>query len=205
MKTKLMFALMAVFFLAAARVEEAKLIDPSAGAAGPAGAKATIVVFSDFQCPACARMSEKLDAFRKAHEKDVRVVFMDFPLRFHVFSMPAHEAAAEAQAQGKFPEMERWIFSNQGTIFAQSKDEDKREASLAAVRESLIKAAGELGMDKEKLRAALAGHRHQAGVEKRRGMGQKLGVNSTPTVFVNGVEIGYDWGGIEKAALDALK
>jgi protein-disulfide isomerase len=205
MKTKLAFAVMAMFLLAAAKVEDGKLIDPTAAVNGPANAKVTLVVFSDFQCPACARMSDNLETFRKAHEKDVRVVFMDFPLSFHVFSMTAHEAAAEALVQGKFWELEQWIFKNQGTLFAQSRDEAKRDLSLAAVRDALIKAAGDLGMDKTKLRAALDDHRHQAAVQKRKEMGQKLGVNGTPTVFVNGVEVDSDWSEIEKAALEALK
>lgn len=66
---------------------------------GPSDALVTIVVFSDFQCPFCARAEPTLAAVRLRYGADVRIVWRNHPLPFHSHAMPAAEAAAEVFAQ----------------------------------------------------------------------------------------------------------
>ncbi len=70
---------------------------------GPSGAKVTIVEFSDFQCPYCARGRQVMDEVVKAYGNDVRLVFRDFPLSFHPNAAKAAEAGRCADEQGKRP------------------------------------------------------------------------------------------------------
>ena len=182
-------------------------MDAKAPSKGPAKAKATIVEYSDFQCPHCSRMAVEIEALQKKFPDQVRVVWMDFPLPFHAYAMIAHEAAAEAQAQGKFWEMQQWIFSNQGKVFAVTRHttREELEANKAKVRQTLIDGGCELGLDRHQLTKSLDDHAHGETVMDRVAMGDAIGVTGTPTVFVNGVEIGYDFELVEAAVKKALK
>ncbi|MBK7775115.1 MAG: thioredoxin domain-containing protein [Sandaracinaceae bacterium] len=67
---------------------------------GPADALVTMVVFSDFQCPFCARLNPTIEQLMRAYPTQLRVVWRNLPLAFHPNAMPAAEAAMEAFAQG---------------------------------------------------------------------------------------------------------
>ena len=84
---------------------------------GAADAWVTIVEFSDFECPFCARVQDTLAQVRLAYPASVRIVFKHFPLSFHALARPAAVAAQCAHAQGKFWEMHDAVFRNQGTLF----------------------------------------------------------------------------------------
>lgn len=176
-----------------------KLIDPTAPALGPEKAKAVIVEFVDFQCPACAQGSAIVETVRQKAPEEIRVVWMDRPLSeiqrdgisFHPYAELAHEAAAEAQAQGKFWEMKKWIFDHQREMFARErpKNQDRLDDQLSEIAGQLVAGGEQVGLDPAQLKAALADHRHRAAVEKRLAMAKALGINGTPTIFVNGQEI----------------
>src|SRR5262249_53017256 len=85
-------------------------------ARGPDGAKVTIVEFSDFQCPYCARGRKVVDEVLKSYPKDVRVVFRDFPLPMHDNAQKAAEAGQCAAEQGKFWELHDWMFDHQDKL-----------------------------------------------------------------------------------------
>ncbi|MBK8593896.1 MAG: thioredoxin domain-containing protein [Sandaracinaceae bacterium] len=59
-----------------------------------------MVVFSDFQCPFCARLNPTVEQLMRAYPTQLRVVWRNLPLAFHPNAMPAAEAAMEASAQG---------------------------------------------------------------------------------------------------------
>jgi protein-disulfide isomerase len=142
--------------------------DPSRGAQD---APVTVVEFTDFQCPACRAIHPILDELLKSYGNRVRFVVRDFPLTQHEQSRKAAEAANAANAQGKFFEYAAVLFKNQ-------------EALDVA---SLKKYAAQLGLDMTRFNAALDGGTYAAEVQKDVEDGQGYGIDSTPTIFVNGV------------------
>jgi len=177
-----------------------KLIEPDAPSLGPEDAPVVIVEFTDFQCSYCSQISRRLETIREAHPDRIRIVFMDRPLvepindgfPFHPFAMIAHEAAAEALVQGKFWEMKRYIFNNQGVLFRLPRPLNQTEWSrqLMGIQVRLVAAAGGMGMDKEKMEQALTDHRHREKIMERVKKAQAMGIDSTPTIYVNGKDMG---------------
>ncbi|OQX17739.1 MAG: hypothetical protein BWK76_09720 [Desulfobulbaceae bacterium A2] len=140
-----------------------------APALGPDKAPVEVVVFTDFECPHCAKAAPLLEEIHKKNPKQVRVVFKNMPLKFHRFAEPAALAALAAHMQGKF-----WPMHDQ--LFGGGKLDLKR------IEESAYKAG--LDMDRfnrdwkdQGVRQRLAQDLHDA---------QEAGVNSTPTLMVNG-------------------
>ena len=144
--------------------------DPSRG---DANAPVTIVEFTDFQCPACAAMHPVLEEVLKSYGNKVRFVVRDFPLNQHENARKAAEAANAANAQGKFFEYIAVLFKNQKALDVPS----------------LKKYASELGLDRVKFDAALDRGTYAAEVTKDVSDGEVYGVGSTPTIFVNGVQL----------------
>ncbi len=137
---------------------------------GPSNAKVTIVEFSDFQCPYCARGRLVLDEVMKHYGNDVRLVFRDFPLSFHEHAEKAAEAGQCAAEQGKFWEMHDWMFEHQDKL---SVDE-------------LRGAAKSLGLDAGKFDPCLDSGRYADAVAANVKAGGQAGVKGTPAFFVNG-------------------
>src|SRR5947207_529826 len=138
---------------------------PARGGSAP---RVTVVVFSEFQCPFCARVTPTLEQLLESYGGDVRLVFKHRPLPFHDRAMPAALAAEAAREQGKFWEMHDKLFANQ-------------RALGAAELESY---AGEVGLDVARWKAALAGPGARARVEADAALADQLGVNGTPSFFI---------------------
>ncbi len=81
-------------------------------ARGPSNAKITLVEFSDFQCPYCAKAVVSLYSLMAKHPADIRLVFKQFPLDTHSQAALAAEAALAAHAQGKFWPMHDKLYAN---------------------------------------------------------------------------------------------
>ena len=137
---------------------------------GPDAALVTIVVWSDFQCPFCARSAPVLAKLREKFGADVRVVFRHLAMTAHRKAGLAAEAAIAAAEQGKF-----WPFHDR--IFAQFGSLDRFDLEFFA-RES--------GVDMVKFKAALDDRRYHALVAAEAATASALGVDGTPTMFVNG-------------------
>jgi protein-disulfide isomerase len=142
--------------------------DPSTGSAS---APVTVVEFSDFQCPYCQRASPTLKQLQKAYGDKVRIVWKDFPLtRIHPEAFKAAEAAHCAGDQGKFWEYHDRLFSNQ----------------QALKTDSLLKHALDTGLDVGRFGECLAKSKYAERVRDGLALGERLGVNSTPTLYING-------------------
>ena len=142
--------------------------DPSLGGAN---APVTVVEFSDFQCPFCLRVAPTLKRLRDAYGDRVRIVWKDFPLTsIHPQAFKAAEAGQCAREQGKFWEYHDRLFANQ----------------QALQPESLKKYATELGLDAAKFNACLDTAKYAERVQEHMGVGNSLGVSSTPSLFING-------------------
>lgn len=140
---------------------------------GAATAPVTVVEFTDFQCPACAAMHPVLEEVLKSYGNKVRFVVRDYPLTQHEFARKAAEAANAAHAQGKFFEYISLLFKNQKALDVPS----------------LKKYATEVGLDRARFDAALDRGVYAAEIKKDLEDGEMYGVGSTPTIFVNGVQL----------------
>jgi protein-disulfide isomerase len=141
--------------------------DPSSG---PANAPITVVEFSDYQCPYCARVVPTLSKLRQAYGDKIRMVFKDFPLAIHPLAPKAAEAAHCAGEQGKYWDMHDRLFANQQAL------------AVPGLKET---AAG-LGLDGAKFGQCLDSGKYAAAIAEDMKQGEALGVQSTPTVYING-------------------
>lgn len=144
-------------------------------AIGSPSAKVTIVEFADYQCPACRLAHPVVEQILEEYKDRVYFVFRNFPLPMHQNAVLAATAAQAAGAQGKYWEMYTSLYENQ---------EEWGESSKA---KDLIKSyAEDLGLDTGKFATDLDSQIGKAIIEKDQDDGYKLGVNSTPTFYING-------------------
>ncbi len=141
-----------------------------AHALGPADALVTIVIFSDFQCPFCARVTNTLDEIKREYGQDVRLVYKHNPLPFHKEALPAALASEAAGRQGKFWKMHDLLFDNQREL----KDDDLQRYAKA------------LRLDRKKFRRDLKDQGLEQKVEDHRKQAARLGARGTPAFFING-------------------
>jgi len=141
---------------------------PRTGAENPV---ATIVVFTDFTCPYCGRAAGKLDTLARSYPEHVAVVFKHFPLGTSPASELTARAAFAAHQQERFWDMHDVLFSAQGSPV----DRDRIE----------VMAIG-LGLDRKQFGEDLASPAATAAIEADRRLGESLGVDGTPTFFING-------------------
>lgn len=135
-----------------------------------------LMEYSDFQCPACASYSPAVKQLINDFPDQIKFVYRHFPLyQIHKNAKGASYAAESASNQGKFWEMHDLLFANQSS-WGESNDPEPlfREyaKSLTLNEETFVN-----DMKNKELRA---------GVDKDLMEGTSLGVNSTPTFFING-------------------
>ncbi len=175
---------------AATAVEKALAIPAAAGAEDPpvaaddprskgeADAPVTIVEYSDFQCPFCARWVEQtypmiLEEYINSGQ--ARLVFRDFPLSFHANADNAAVATRCAAEQGKYWEMHDSLFDNQ-TAWAELEDPTDAFASYATAS----------GIDTDAFRECLASGKFDQAIAEDMAAGEAAGVSGTPSFVING-------------------
>ena len=137
---------------------------------GVASAPVTIIEFSDYQCPFCARVNPALEQVRKTYGDKVKIVFKDFPLPNHPQAPKAAEAAHCAGEQGTYWELHDHMFANQ------------RALNVPELKQY----AATLGLDAAKFNQCLDSGKHAGLVAAGTAQGERMGVNSTPTLYING-------------------
>jgi len=152
---------------------------------GPDDALVTIVEFSDFQCPYCARQAPVLAKLHQKYGNQVRIIYRHMAMTFHRNASLAAEAAVAAADQGKF-----WAFHDQ--VFAHF-------GHLA--RTDLEGFAQAIGLDMAKFRAALDDRRYRDAVVAETAAAEAIGVDGTPTMFLNGQPVS---GARDEAGLDKI-
>lgn len=143
---------------------------------GNPDARVTMIEFSDFQCPFCARYD--LTAFPQIKKEyvdteKVKIVFKNFPLPIHQNAEIAAEASECAFEQGKFWEYREKLFSNQQNLSI----------------ENLKQYAKDLGLDQEKFNNCLDSGKFKEEVKGDLNEGVDVGIDGTPTFFINGEKI----------------
>jgi protein-disulfide isomerase len=146
----------------------------SAHVRGNPGASVTLEEYGDFQCPPCGMFAAFLQQLEKEYDSRLRVVFRNFPLSMHEHAREAALAAEAAGLQGRFWQMHDVLYREQ-------------EAWTKApnVREMFESYAGTIGLDLDKFRKDMDGEEVKARVDADRQRGESLGIQITPTLFIN--------------------
>jgi protein-disulfide isomerase len=150
-------------------------------------ASVTIVEFTDFQCSACAKAHPVLEGLIKEYGDRVKLVMRDYPLDQHENAFKAAEAAEAAREQGKYWDYAAILFQSQQALGV----------------DKLKEYATQLGLDRKKFDEALESGRLTAKVQRDVQEGMRIGVNSTPTIFVNGQRLRDKSREALKAAIEA--
>ncbi len=159
-------------------VDTQLLISDSPHIKGKADAKVTLVEFSDLQCPACKAVQPLLDDILKKNVDNIRFVYRHFPLRsVHIHAAEAARAAEAAQKQGKFWEFHDKLFASQ-EIWVAEKDPS----------EKFLGYAKDLGMNVDQFKKDLQDASLDTRVTTDERDGNVIGINATPTFFVNGIK-----------------
>jgi protein-disulfide isomerase len=137
---------------------------------GPANAPVTIVEFSDFQCPFCARVVPTLKQLEDTYKGNVRIVWKHLPLDIHKDAVGAARAAEVAAKQGKFWEFHDKLFADQKKL---GPDDLKQHAR-------------ELRLDMKRFETDLLNSEDQKKIDNDVAEAKALGINGTPGIFVNG-------------------
>ncbi len=141
----------------------------SAPRLGPETAPVQIIEFADYECPYCQKVNEDLLRLRDQFGSFVSIVFKDFPLPMHPLAAKAAEAARCAGAQGKFWEFHDSLFETKKIEVPQLKDE-----------------ARALKLDTARFDQCLDSGEEAAPVKKDSQEGLRLGLQGTPSFFING-------------------
>ena len=153
---------------------------------GNPDAPITIIEFSDFQCPFCARfhvqtLPQILDEY--VEQGKVKLVFRDFPIQsIHPNALPASAAAECANEQGKFKEMHDTLFEKQ--------NEWNKLATADAI--SLFSTyASDIQMDQSTFDSCLTSGKYIDEIKNDLDDGREYGVSGTPGFFIGNDDVGY--------------
>lgn len=147
---------------------------------GKDSAKVTIVEFSDFQCPSCKRMNLSLKSLLKEYGEQILVVYKNFPLDNKcnpTMPGPMHQLACDmatlARCAGQYGKF--WPYHDQ--VFANQQ----------SANQNLLKDwAKELGLSEEQIKTCMNSKGILDKIQDDIKLANKLGVNSTPTLYING-------------------
>ena len=140
---------------------------------GPADAKVTIVEFADYECPYCGKASQMMKRLRELYPNEVKVVYLDFPLDRHPFARIAAEAAHCMHLQGHFWAYHDMLFDNLGEVD----------------RSMLGDMAARVGGDRKEFDRCMKSDVPKRWVNRGAKQARALGLNATPSIFVNGVKL----------------
>lgn len=153
-------------------------------------AQMTLVEFGDFQCPACAGVYPIIEKIRSDYGSRLNFVYRHFPLSQHRYAKKAAYAAEAAGKDNKFWEMYQKLFQNQ-----------KEWSDSSNPDELFSKYAGELGLDTAVFMTNLNSGEFSNQITTDIQDGNILGVDSTPTFFINGKKYdgNFSYEGFKKA------
>lgn len=146
---------------------------------GPKQSKLTIIEYSDFQCPACAAYYPILKQLQTDLPNQFTFAYRYFPLiQIHKNGQISAQAAEAAGKQGKFWEMHDLLFENQTTWESISDPRDKFAEYAASLSINVDQFKNDMNSDAVKNK-----------VTQSYAEALALGLNSTPTFFMNGKKL----------------
>lgn len=141
---------------------------------GPADAPVTMIEYSDFQCPACELYHPLIEKVLASSTIPIRFIYRHFPLSQHANAMPAALASEAAGVQGKFWDMYHLLFNNH-----------EEWTELPDAKPIFIKYASDIGLDVEQFKTDLSSSTLKDRIVADSDGGIKIGIDSTPTFFLN--------------------
>lgn len=162
-------------------VDSQSLIRETSHMTGDSKAKVSLVEFGDFQCPACAAAHPIVKKVIADYQNNPQFnfVFRQFPLiSIHPNAMPSAQASEVAGKQGKFWEMYDRLYETQNDW-----------STSATAKDLFTNYAGALGLDAGAFRSDLDNQTFREVVQADIDDGTKLGVQGTPTFYLNGQKL----------------
>lgn len=164
---------------------------------GKSKAAVTLEEYGDFQCQPCGRLYPVLKTAEEQYGDRLRVVFRHMPLHKHEHALLAARAAEAAGLQGRFWEMHDMLFENSlrwtkgiDSVGPNAPPSRRLESNILAmdieVRDVFFHYAELLHLDVDRFKQDLDSDAIRARVESDRARGAGLGIDRTPTVYVNG-------------------
>jgi len=176
-------------------VDKSKLVRSSAPHIGTGAVQ--VVEFGDFQCPACAKAQSAVKQIETDFNGKITLYWRNYLIPGHANSPAAANAAMEAAAEGKFWPMHDQLYAGQT---------DWAELSANNALDKFAGYATALGLDAAKVRQAAANLSYKALIDQDVKDGNDLGLQGTPTFFVNGKLVnGADYPSLRDAINAALK
>ena len=139
---------------------------------GTPGAKATLMVFSDFECPACGRYNSVLEQVKDEFRDDLRFIHLHFPLSQHRFALPAARASECAHELGQFDRFASELYESQDSLGLKSWGALAAEAGIS---------------DTARVSACAWSSVPVARIERSIEFARSNGIASTPTIVLNGI------------------
>lgn len=135
---------------------------------GSDSASVTLIEYSDFECPYCARFADTIDQIKANYVGKVRIVYRHFPLSFHPGAQPAALASECAAEQGKFWEYHDELFTTSDGL---------TESTFKSI-------AADLGLNKTKFANCLSNQTYLSKVNADRSSGSTAGISGTPGTII---------------------
>lgn len=153
-------------------------LDASDHVNGPTTAKAQLVVYGDFECPACGAYEPLVQAVKASFGDKLALVFRHYPLPQHQYAQITSQAAEAASLQGKFWEMHDLLYKEQATW-----------SKSTNITESLKGYATQLKLDLNKFNTDLPSAAIKDRIQRDVTSGNAYKIPGTPTFFLNGQEV----------------
>lgn len=152
------------------RIDQADYRVSDAPAKGPEDAPVHIVEFSNFPCPFCGELAATLEQVAEEYGDDVRIEYRHFPIGNQPQGHRAARAAYCAGEQGEFWAMHDELFKH----------------APAHGPQQLERYAAKIGLDQEAFGECLESDRAEGRVDQDVAAARRLGIEGTPTFFING-------------------
>lgn len=140
---------------------------------GPKDAQVVLVEFGDFECPYCAQAHRLVKELRELYPDQLRVEYRHFPLEQHTRATPAAVASQCANEQGMFWKYHDYLYEN----------------PQALSDENFTQYAKKLKLNLDQFQICLKGGRAAAAVKRDTDIARKLGVDGTPSIYINGIKL----------------
>jgi protein-disulfide isomerase len=156
---------------------------------GNADAPVTIVEYTDFECPYCARLQSMFDELLRLYPNQLKIVYKNYPLRGHRNAGKAAAIVMAAHLKGDFWPIHNRLFENYRRL---------NDARLAEIR-------SEFGFDTPEFETLMNSKQVQEMIRSDVAQGKSIGVKGTPTVFINGKRVqNKSFEGLKQAIDQAL-
>jgi len=151
---------------------------------GNKDAEVVLFEYGDFQCPGCGGAFPQIKSIKEDYKGKIAFVFRNFPLTsIHPNALAAATAAEAAGLQGKYWEMHDALYENQ---------DGWSNLSAETRTDRFVDYANNLGLNIEKFKSDMTSKTVSEKISRDRALGNKLGVDSTPTFYINGEKVADD-------------